>query len=161
AHPRHEPRPAANVNERENMSSILLTAPALEPVSLPEAKAFLRVDNSDDDDLITALITAARSHVELQTRRALITQSWRLIRNAWPPDGRIMVTPAPLRAVTAARVYDAQNVTHSIDTAAFTVDAAAAPAIVCFFPWSLQQPGRPLAGIELDVQSGYGDAATD
>ena len=143
------------------MSSILLTAPTVEPVSLTEAKAFLRVDTSDDDDLITALIVAARSHAEMQTRRALITQSWRLVRDAWPPDGRIEVLPAPLRAVTAARVYDAENVTHGVDTAAFTADVAAAPAILSFPPWSLQQPGRPAAGIELDVQAGYGDAAAD
>jgi uncharacterized phiE125 gp8 family phage protein len=112
------------------MPSILLTAPAFEPVSLAEAKAFLRVDTGDDDDLITALIAAARTHVEMQTRRALITQSWRLVRDGWPPDGRIAVTPAPLRAITAARVYDVNNVTHSVDTAAFTADLAAAPAIV-------------------------------
>ena len=41
------------------------------------------------------------------TKRALITQTWRLIRDYWPPDGRIAVVPAPLRSVAAARVYDA------------------------------------------------------
>jgi uncharacterized phiE125 gp8 family phage protein len=143
------------------MSSMLLTGPAAEPLLLADAKAFLRVDNSDDDDVITALIAAARAHVEAQTRRALITQTWRLIRDHWPPDGRLAVLPAPLRAITAARVYDADGVTHSVDTQAFTADIAAAPAIVSFVPWSMPEPGRCSAGIELDVQVGYGDAATD
>ena len=66
------------------MSSILLTGPAVEPVTLAEAKAYLRVEHDDDDDVIAALIAGARVHVEAQTRRALITQSWRLVRDAWP-----------------------------------------------------------------------------
>ena len=69
------------------MSAILLNAPASEPVSLAEAKLFLRVEHDDDDDLIAALIAAARVQVEAQTRRALITQTWRLVRDVWPAGG--------------------------------------------------------------------------
>ena len=36
------------------MSSILLTGPAVEPLSLDEAKTFLRVEHSDDDQVIGA-----------------------------------------------------------------------------------------------------------
>jgi uncharacterized phiE125 gp8 family phage protein len=44
--------------ENHIMSSLLLTAPAVEPLSLAEARAFLRVETADDDDLIRALIAA-------------------------------------------------------------------------------------------------------
>jgi uncharacterized phiE125 gp8 family phage protein len=140
------------------MSSILLTAPAVEPLTLAEAKDYLRVDTTDDDDVITALIAGARVHVEAQTRRALITQSWRLVRDCWPPDGRIAVLPAPLRSVVAARTYDETNTTHAIDTGAFVVDTAS--SALAFAPWSMPAPGRDLAGIEIDVSVGYGDAAS-
>ena len=145
------------------MSSLLLTAPAIEPLSLAEAKAFLRVETGDDDDVIAALIAGARIHVEAQTRRALITQSWRLSIDAWPDDGRLNVLPAPLQTLTAARVYDFDNAAQTLDTAAFVLDKGASALI--FAPnlatWTLPAPGRMSAGIELDVTAGYGDAAAD
>src|SRR5512135_2870714 len=100
------------------MSSILLTAPAAEPLSLAEAKAFLRVETNDDD----AVIAGARIYVEAQTRRALITQSWRICRDCWPDDGRIDVRPAPLRTLTAARVYDFDGNAQTVDAQAFVPD---------------------------------------
>jgi uncharacterized phiE125 gp8 family phage protein len=141
------------------MSSILLTAPASEPVSLAEAKTFLRVEHDDDDDVIAALIAAARLHVEAQTRRALITQGWRLSLDAWPASGRIEVRPAPLRALTAARVYVDDDDTEALDPDAFVEDTAG--SALMFPPWAMRQPGRIAAGIELDVSVGYGDDASD
>jgi uncharacterized phiE125 gp8 family phage protein len=108
------------------MSSILLTAPAVEPISLAEAKAFLRVEHDDDDDVIAALIAGARIYVEAQTRRALITQSWRLTRDAWPQTGKIAVRPAPLQSLEAVRVYDGQATPLEVDVEAFVVDTAGA-----------------------------------
>jgi uncharacterized phiE125 gp8 family phage protein len=143
------------------MSSILLTPPAVEPVTLAEAKAYLRIDNDDDDAVISALIAGARSHVEAQTRRALITQTWRLVRDAWPGDGRVAVVPSPLRQITAARVYRLDGSTQTLDLQAFVANAAATPAIISFLTWSLPVPGRPAAGIEIDVEVGYGDGPAD
>ena len=141
------------------MSAILITAPAQEPLSLAEAKAFLRVEHEADDGLIALLIAAARLAVEGETRRALLSQEWRLVRDAWPQSGRIAVTPAPLTAVTAARVYDEAGAAHTVDAQAFIVDAAR--AALAFAPWSLPAPGRAVAGIEIDVAVGYGEDADD
>jgi uncharacterized phiE125 gp8 family phage protein len=142
------------------MSSILLAGPAVEPVSLDEAKAFLRVEHDDDDDVIAALIAGARVHVEAQTRRALIAQSWRLIRDAWPADGSVRILPAPLRELTAARVYRLDGTTQALDVSHFTVEAGAAPAVI-FFSTPQPAPARIVAGIELDIEAGYGETAAD
>jgi uncharacterized phiE125 gp8 family phage protein len=143
------------------MSSILLDGPAVEPVSLAEAKAHLRVEHGDDDDTIAALIAGARVHVEAQTRRALITQTWRLSRDAWPASGRIAVLPAPLRGLVAARVYKPDGTTQAIGAEAFATDTTSAPAVLAFANGALPAPGRVVGGIELDVEAGYGDAPED
>jgi uncharacterized phiE125 gp8 family phage protein len=143
------------------VASILLTGPAVEPVALSEAKAHLRIQHDDDDDVIAALIAGARVHIETQTRRVLITQSWRLTRDVWPVDGRILVLPAPLRALAAARVIMTSGATHSIDPGLFFADMAGAPAFLAFSPGTVPMSDRPVTGIELNVEVGYGDAPAD
>jgi uncharacterized phiE125 gp8 family phage protein len=62
------------------MTSILLTGPAVEPLSLNEAETFLSVERGDDDQVIAALIVGARMYVETQAQIALNTQNaWRSI----------------------------------------------------------------------------------
>ncbi len=107
------------------MSSKLLTGPAVEPLSLDEAKTFLRVEHSDDDQVIGALIASARMHVEAQAKIALITQSWRMVFDCWPHHGRIVVRPGPLKALSAVRVYDIDGNPHIVDTQAFVPDFGA------------------------------------
>lgn len=143
------------------MPSILLTAPAAEPLTLAEAKDFLRVEHGDDDGIIAALITGARGHVEAETHRALITQGWRLVRDCWPDTGRLALLPVPLREITAARVRKADGGVQDIDVAAFAVDAMSAPAMLAFTPGALLVPGRRAAGIEIDIVAGYGDTPAD
>jgi len=141
------------------MSAILLVPPAAEPWTVAEAKAFLRVEHDADDAIIASLIAAARGHVEALTRRALITQTWRFVLDAWPADGRIALRMGPLRALIAARVFDHANNASAIDVETFVVDAAA--NVIASPCWSLPMPGRFTAGIELDVQLGYGANAAD
>jgi len=143
------------------MSAVLLTPPAIEPVSLADARLFLRVDHDDDDDVIAALIAAARVHVEAQTRRALIEQTWRLVRDVWPAAGRLPILPVPLREITAIRVFDADGAPHLLDVDDFDLDAASAPAVLSFVRGAPMAPGRLAAGIEVDITAGYGEAADD
>ena len=140
------------------MPSILLTAPAVEPVPLDEARAYLRVEHHDDDDVIAALIAGGRIHVEAQVRRALIAQSWRISLDAWPEDGRLPVRPAPLQSLTAAH-YDEDGTARDIDLQSFVLDVG--NSALAFAPWALPAPGRIAAGIALDVVCGYGATASD
>jgi uncharacterized phiE125 gp8 family phage protein len=141
------------------MSSILLTGPSAEALSLDEAKTFLCVEHGDDDQVITALIAVARTHIEIQSQLALITQSWRIVLDCWPRHGRISVRPGPLQSLNVARVYDFSGNAYAIDTQGFVPDRGA--STLAFVPWAVPAPGRAVGGIELDVSVGFGDAAAD
>src|SRR5690606_32253051 len=96
------------------MPAVLLTPPAAEPLSLEDAKNFLRVEHAADDELIAALIAAARGEVELATRCVLITQTWRIVLHRWPASRRIVSPVNPLRTLEAVRVFDGEGDAESI-----------------------------------------------
>jgi len=141
------------------MASILLTPPAVEPLSLAEAKTFLRIETADDDPLIAALIAAGRIHVEKQTGLALVTQVWRLVLDCWPENGRIVGRPAPMKALIAARVFDFDGEARAVDQRFFVLDPS--KSTLSFRPWTLPMPTRIAAGIELDITAGFGDTAAN
>lgn len=64
------------------MSLTLLHAPQKEPVTLADVKAFLRIESSEEDELLKHLIKTARFAVEAFTARSLIHQVWRFTVNA-------------------------------------------------------------------------------
>ncbi len=72
------------------MPSKLASPPATEPVTLADAKLHLRVEMAmtDEDTLISSLITAARMLGEQITRRAFITQSWQTVLDSFPAPGQ-------------------------------------------------------------------------
>lgn len=60
--------------------------PAVEPVSLAQAKNFLRLENdfTNDDDLVSMLIVAGREAVEAFTSRSLIVKGYRQSLDSFP-----------------------------------------------------------------------------
>lgn len=137
------------------MTVSLLAPPTLEPVSLEEAKAHLRLAGSDDDDYVSALIVAARLQVETAIRRVLIDQTWRVYRDDWPADGSIDLPIAPVRSIVEIVVYDADGDPTTLAPTVWALDAASVPARLRLLGTG-PAPGRPLNGIEIDVVAGYG-----
>ena len=138
------------------MTLLLVTGPAEEPVTLEEARAHLRLDATDEDGLLGALLTAARVTLEGQTRRAFVTQSWRLILNQWP-GVTISLPLAPVSAVTAVTIHD-NNGDSNIDSSTYEVSLEGdAPCLASITSWPA--PTRRIGGISIDFTAGYGAAA--
>ncbi len=143
------------------MSAVLVTPPAVEPVSLADAKHHLRIEHGDDDELIGDLIAAARLHIEAETRRALITQTWRRFLDRRPDGGRLVLRPSPVQSIASVAVYDADDTMQIVDPGAYLVDTASVPARFVFKTGMPLGATRELNGIEIEFVAGYGDTADD
>ena len=137
-------------------------APASEPVSTAEAKAWVRQDLDADDTLIGALITAAREQAEIVTGRALITQTlvWRM--DGFP--GHVLRVPRPpLQSVTSIAYTDTAGDAQTLAASKYQVDTKSQPgrlAPVFGEVWPTVEIGT-LNPLTITLVAGYGDNATD
>lgn len=140
------------------MAAVLIVPPAGEPLSLLEAKNYLRVDHEADDALIASMIAASRVQVEMRTRRALMTQTWRIVLDRWPASGKIVSPVSPLREVIAARVRNASGEELTLDPDIFMPNTARSPALISFDATRVTHTEQMSSGIEIDIEAGYGAA---
>jgi uncharacterized phiE125 gp8 family phage protein len=139
------------------MSLFLTTPPSVEPLSLLEAKAHLRVPHTDDDTYISTLITSARRRVELRTGLRLITQGWSQFLDCWPPFGTIELGVSPVSVVSDIIVYGDTDAAATIDAAHYFLDATSKPPRVVFRQGRCPSPpGRRAKGIEIRMIAGFG-----
>ena len=102
------------------MSLRRTAGPAVEPVTLDEAKTHLGVTHSDHDALITTLVTAAREQAEHRAQRSLIDQQWTLTLDAFPPEIRLRM--GRVTSVTSITYVDADGNTQSLPGAGAYLD---------------------------------------
>lgn len=159
----------------------LLSGPAVEPVSAAEAMAHLRVEGEDDLALLHGYIRAAREMVEISTGRALITQSWRMSLDGWPPlaggawwDGirqgamaqgaaRFVEIPKPpLRSIELIALFNDADQQTVWAAANYFADTAAAPGrVVLRNTASAPSALRAASGLQISFTCGYGDGPSD
>src|SRR3954468_1050233 len=75
------------------MIPIPIEGPAVEPVSVPDMRAYLRLDDGAEDDLVAALVKAARLSVEALAGRVMIDSLWRIALDGWL-ESRVIPLPA-------------------------------------------------------------------
>jgi len=144
------------------MSFTLITPPAVEPVTLTELKAHARIDTSADDALAAMLITAARLWAESYTRRAFMTQTWRLSLDAWPESSVVELPRPPLTNVDEITTYDDNDAGTIWGAENYYVDTGNEPgrlALRAGRTWPV--PTRAVKGISIDFTAGYGTTASD
>ena len=144
------------------MSLVMTSGPALEPLSLAEAKAHLRIDQTLEDALIQSLIITSRLHIEAALGLALITQSWLFFVDRWPKAQRLVMPIRPIQAVASVRLWNIDGTSVTLPPSAFFLDGQGLPARLVWQGSSpLADPGRTVNGIEVAFTAGFGAAPTD
>jgi uncharacterized phiE125 gp8 family phage protein len=144
------------------MALVLTAPPAVEPITLAEAKAHLRVDANDEDMLIGSLIVAARSFVERSLSLAMISQSWSLYLDRWPRSREVALPIAPAQSVEAIRVYDSDNQPTEIASEDYVADVLSVPGRLLLAATATPiAPARELNAVEIVFIAGYGDEPED
>jgi len=145
--------------------SQLVTAPAIEPITLAQAKEHLRVDGSDEDSLIGLCITAARDRIENECRRAFIRQKWIAYITGDFAEG--VTVELPRARLMAAETFlleyrnDAGTWTAWANTAQ---QPAREPALLWLtsYPSNIDTPRSPHDAVwRASYWAGYGSLATD
>lgn len=169
------------------MALKLITAPAILPVTVSQAKIHERIDVNDvtNDTSIEGILWAATQMAEEYTRRAFITQTWEFqTSQLWP----MIEIPRPrLQSVDAATVkfYDWNNTAYNISSSTYFVDTTYEPGRLVFkagyFPYPTgvtgfwwgggygsagingvdYGPGIMAGYLKLEFDAGYGDTADD
>ncbi len=94
---------------------ILFLPPTMEPLSLEEVKAYLRITDSRQDNLVDIMIKAAREHAELYTRRSLMAREWKLVYSDYAPT-RVFLPRGPIRSFAFVRIEDESGATTNLST---------------------------------------------
>lgn len=143
------------------MALILTSGPAIEPVSVDEAKAHLRVDGASEDALIASLILTSRLHIEAALGLALIEQGWRLVLDAWPRDGVVKIPLSPVASLTQVRVRNAAGAMEPVGAGNYVAVLVGRPQRIVRTNGAWPIPAVPAAGIEIEFTAGFGAAAAD
>lgn len=141
------------------MTIATIAPPSVEPLTLAQTKAHLRIDHSDEDDLILALIRAARLHLERQYGVMPIEQGLRLYLDAWPEAGAILIARFPVMRIDEIRLYDRDGNPQIVDPALAVLDNAERPARL----WLQDRPSglRSVNGVEIDFTAGFGSSGAE
>lgn len=94
------------------MTLRLITAPTSEPVTLEQAKLWLRLDGDAEIDTVEMLISAARQALDGADGylgRCLVTQTWEMTLDAFPAGSEIRIPLSPVQSIVSVKYLDASG----------------------------------------------------
>jgi len=114
-----------NPRKENPMTITTVTPPNGEPVSLAEARAFLRIGHDGEDALVQHLLEGARARLEQASGLALVSRTVRQNWRSWPAALRargIPLRPGPVQNIISIKEISASGEETDL-TARFLFDA--------------------------------------
>lgn len=142
-------------------NTVVTGEPAVEPVTLAEAKIHLRVDGDDENTYMETLITAARMWAEGVTRRKFINTTVRLSLDVLPDVVRLPFGKTQSITTFAYTDEDGNAATLPSGSTGYTLDSDSEPArIVPYYDTDWPTTYEVNNAIQITYVVGYGAAAT-
>lgn len=147
------------------MALSLSTAPTVEPVTLAEAKAHLKIDHTADDDYLKDfVIPAARRFAETLTRRSFLQQTWILRLGGFIDDPIVLPRP-PLSSVSSITYLDSNGDSQTWATTEYTVEKPTGEYALHGRIWLAYSKSYPTTrdvvdSVTVTFVAGYGTAAS-
>lgn len=137
------------------------TDATVEPISIDDMKAHLRIEPSDDAEnaLITSYIKAARQKIEEHLGRALISQTWTRVSDRSP--SRLSLEYPPLISITSIKSYDEDNDSTTNSSDNYFIVTSTEPGQLLLKGGASWVTHRGQASFEIIYVAGYGAAASD
>lgn len=108
-------------------SSVLITPPTSEPITLAEAKAQCRVLHDHEDTYLTGLIALARQYAEEVLGYGMLTQTWDYYLDSFAAKV-IRLPKGPVVSVSSVSYADLNGSTQTLASSVYLLSAGKAPA---------------------------------
>jgi len=144
---------------------MLVEPPATLPVTLEEARKFLRIDSTEEDTVLETLIAAATTYCDGYSgilHRGLINQTWQLPVAAFPvpPCNQIRLPLIPVQSVTEIAYYDSAGVVI-MDPASYALHTDQSGSYVTAAGGSWPAAAVRDDAVQILYVVGYGDQPRD
>lgn len=169
---------------RIRKTPVRTVAPTSLPVTLADVKTLLRLDGAEFDVMLTQYMKAATEAAEKYTKRAFITQTWKVSLDAQPsaymdniPPGTyelpttllfgdlpktLLLPMEPIQSITSVKTYDNNNTETVMSAAGYYLDTIGS-RLVLNQTTSWPSNMRNIASAIVEYVAGYGtsDAVPD
>lgn len=131
-------------------------------ITVADAKAHLRVEHTDDDDLIAAYAAAATEHLDGYTgllSRCLVAQEWTLHLPRFPRGRRIALPLPPLISVSSIEYVASDGVDETVPEDNYYVLDGPLAAVELKASASWPSTGTHPRAVSITFTAGYGAPA--
>ena len=138
------------------MAYTCITRPALQHITLDEAKKHLRRLDNSEDSLISAKLDAAIRKYEELSSRILAKGVWNLSLDAFPVNNIIEVKRCPVMEVKSIKYIDATGIEQTIPVANYRVDKISEPGrIAPAYGKSWPTTANVINAVTIEFEAGY------